>query len=250
MRPWLRRSVGQALALRPLAPSADRILLYHEVTSDGPPSLHVPPALFELQLEWIAAAGLSCRSVDRWRADGGRSVGISFDDGCPSAAWAAQRLIVRGWSCTLFVVPAWADRGRSDVLSWSALADLAAAGMEIGAHGWAHERLCGRDVSGMTDLLVRARTRIEDRLGLTVRGLAYPEGLASRAAREAARCAGFTYACTTEPGRNAAHEDPLALRRNEVLASDDRARAFLGKLAGSDDWMRPIRHFENELRCR
>lgn len=250
VRPWLRRSVGHALSWRPRTPSAERILLYHDVTDHGPPSFHVPPALFESQLEWLAAAGLSCRSVGRWRDHDGPSIGLSFDDGRQSATWAIQRLLARGWSCTLFVVPAWVDRGGADVLSWAALSDVAASGMEIGAHGWAHERLCGGDVDAMTELLVRARGSIEDRIGLTVHGLAYPEGLGPRAAREAARRAGFSYACTTEPGRNGTHQDPLALRRNEVLAGDDHARVFLGKLAGSDDWMRPIRHLENRLRCR
>lgn len=243
-----RHAIGAALARRTRLPSPGRILLYHAVAgaADG----GIPLALFAEQLTWLANAGLTCSSVrDALAWPDPRNVALSFDDGLGSAAGAVELIGAHGWSATVFVVPGWIDAGRRDVLSWEELRELARAGVEIGAHGWAHERPCGRGVAEVTRLFARARARIEERVGVPVRGLAYPEGLAPRHARDAARRAGYVYACTTQPGANDA-SDPFRLRRNEVLATDDTGARLLGKLGGSDDWMRPVRAIENALRCR
>jgi peptidoglycan/xylan/chitin deacetylase (PgdA/CDA1 family) len=176
-------------------------------------------------------------------------VAISFDDGHRSSVDACEMLLARGWSATLFVVPAWIDAGRDDMVRWRDLARLRAAGIEIAAHGFAHDAPCGRDSDALEVDFCAARDRIEQGIGDAALGLAYPFGLAPRAARMAARRAGFGYACTSEPGRNENSLDRFRLRRNEILATDDRPRKIRAKLAGSDDWMRPLRRLENWLSC-
>jgi peptidoglycan/xylan/chitin deacetylase (PgdA/CDA1 family) len=227
------------------------VLLFHEI-ADGPdPSRYVPPGLFERQLDEIEGAGLSVRTVAALVSAGfpAGALALSFDDGYRSAADAAERVLSRGWAATLFVVPDWTGV-RPGVVGWADLARLAAGGIEIGAHGFDHSAPCGKGVDALTEELRRARETIEQRIGLEVRGLAYPFGLAPAAARTAARRAAFTYACTTEPGANRAGADQLRLRRNEVLGTDVGPRDLLAKLGGSDDWMLPVRRLENMLRCR
>ena len=251
LRSAVRHALTGGLASLPRTPGPGRIVLYHEIGEAADPIMSVPPALFRSQLDWLGEAGLACGSVAQLVDAGFPAglVGLTLDDGYLSARLGCAAALERGWYATLFVVPAWIDEGRPDVLRWDELGELAGAGIEIAAHGLAHERLCGPDPAAMTDGLRRARLRIEDRLGRPVRGLAYPYGLAGAAARAAARAAGFSYACVSEPGSNGARRDPIVLRRNEILATDDRPRLVLGKLGGSDDWMGPLRAFENGRAC-
>lgn len=251
LRSAVRRALTGGLASLPRKPGPGRIVLYHEIRAAADPIMNVSPTLLGAQLEWLREAGLACGSVAQVLDAGFPAglVGLTLDDGYLSARLGCAAALERGWCATLFVVPAWIDERRPEVLGWDELGELASAGIEIAAHGLAHERLCGPDVAAMTDGLRRARARIEDRLGRPVRGLAYPYGLAGASARAAARAAGYAYACLSEPGSNGARRDPLALRRNEILGTDDRPRLLLGKLGGSDDWMGPLRAFENGRQC-
>lgn len=225
-----------------------RVLLYHRIDLTGHPSLSVPPALFREHLGWLAQAGLRGTHVGESRDAGfpeGR-VALCFDDGDATVLTAWSELARVGWSATLFVVPEWI--GRQGFLSWADLRELVKAGAEIGAHGLRHEALTDADPAAMAAHLLTARERLTEGLGTDAPGLAYPFGIAPARARLAARRAQFAYAVTTEPGRNTAHTDAHRLRRNEIVEADDSRRRFIGKLRGSDDWMRPIRRLEGRLR--
>ena len=252
-RTFLRRPGDRVLSLVRSSPTAGRILLYHEIDDVGSGSAvqRVSPVRFSEHLRWLRELGLRGGSVASVREERAPAslVALSFDDGYASAGRACSELLGAGWSATLYVCPAWVEERRPALLAWKDVRELSAAGVEIGAHGLAHERLCGPNVVRLTTLLTEARQRIEQAIGLAVRGLAYPEGLASVAARRAARAAGYAYACSTIPGRNDARTDRYRLRRNEVHDTDDR-RLLIGKLAGADDWMAPVRTLENGWRCR
>lgn len=249
LRSGLRRSLNALLRSRRGTPSPGRILLYHYVTEGLDPIMNVPLELFRAHLGWLALSGLVCAAVgacvDRGFPAG--VVGLSFDDGHVSVAGACEDVLGRGWSATIFVVPTWIDEDRSAVLGWSRLAELVRSGVEVGSHGLDHDPLVAADVDLMRRALLESRERIEQRLGTSVRGLAYPHGLAPARAREAASAAGFAYACTTEPGANR-RRAALSLHRNEVFGTDRSAAALLGKLGGSDDWMGPVRSLENRWR--
>jgi peptidoglycan/xylan/chitin deacetylase (PgdA/CDA1 family) len=252
VRGAVRRGVNAVLAVGRPSPTAGRILLYHELREGGDPTMCVPPSLFARHREWIAARGKRVATISAAVDAGYPSdvVAVSFDDGYRSVVDACVALVSAGGSATVFVVPAWIDEGRADVCGWDDLASLARRGVEVAAHDLAHERPCGVRVDVLSDRYARAKARIEDRLGVAVRGLAYPYGLAPRRAVEAASRAGYRYAVTSEPGANGARTDAMRLRRNEIHATDDGERTFVGKLGGTDDWMRPIRALENGLACR
>lgn len=227
-----------------------RILLYHHIEADASDPNGVPRDLWRQQLDWLSQTGLSVSAVKAAEATAfAQTIGLSFDDGYICATEACSDLLARGWSATIFVVPEWIERGRSHLLGWAELRELARCGIEVGAHGLDHERLCGGDVGRFAEQLIESRERLRERLGREVYGLAYPDGLYDRAAVEAARRAGFRYACTAVPGRNLASSDRFLLRRNEILASDG-AVVFAAKLRGSDDWFAPIRRLEILWRCR
>ena len=247
-RSSVRRAVGDLLARARRGTPSGRILLYHRIDLTGHPSLSVPPSLFREHLGWIAEAGLRVTTVAACRDAGfpEGQVALSFDDGDATVLTAWSDLARVGWSATLFIVPEWV--GREGFLSWADLRALVKAGAEIGAHGLSHEALTGADPDAMATELLLARRRLHDGLGTDASGLAYPFGIAPARARLAAFRARFAYAATTEPGRNTPGTDAHRLRRNEIVGADDSRERLLGKLRGSDDWMRPIRRLEGRLR--
>jgi peptidoglycan/xylan/chitin deacetylase (PgdA/CDA1 family) len=243
--------VNGALSAVLRTPTCGRVLLYHEIRASADPVMCVAGDLFREHCAWIAARGLRLTSVGALVDAGYRPglVGLTFDDGYRSIREACQRIAAAGLGATVFVVPAWIDSSRDEVCDWSELADLARRGIEIGAHDLAHERPCGVPVAVLAERYRAAKQRIEDRLGRAVGGLSFPYGLAPGRATAAAALAGYRYAVTSRPGANGRDADPLHLRRNEVHATDATEGLLIGKLAGTDDWMRPVRAFEDRLWC-
>ena len=229
------------------------MLLYHDVSEarERGPILRVSPDRFAEHLRWLADARMHCTSASALIERGfpEREMAMTFDDGFASARPACEAVLARRWTATVFVCPRWIDEDRPELLSWRDLREMAESGIEIGAHGLAHERLCGRDVERLTRSLDEARERIEQHVGCRVTGLAYPEGLASEAARRAAAMAGYRYACSTLPGRNGVRRDAFWLRRNEVHGTDDR-RVLMARISGADDWIAPVKALEARWRCR
>ena len=243
----VRRSLNAVFRLALRRPTPGRILLYHRVTTDGDPTESVAPATFSDHLRALDEADLTGASIADCLEHGfpARLLALSFDDGHDSLKWPCDEILARGWSASLFVVPDWIDRGVANVLSWSDLRAFADAGIEIGVHGLRHEFLTASEP--LVRILTEARQRVESGLGRQVSGLAYPFGIAPRAARQAAKTVGFAYAATTCPRANTVSDDRFRLGRNEVHGTD-RPHQLLGKLAGTDDWMAPMRDLENRLR--
>lgn len=243
--------MNAALAVARREPTPGRVLLYHEISDRSDLVAAVPPRLFRSHREWVASRGLRFTSVDGMLGAGSPPglVGLSFDDGDRSVIDVCAELAAAGHAATVFVVPDWVEASRATVCSWSDLARLARLGIEIAAHDLAHERPCGVAVDVLTERYGAARRQIEERLGIAVRGLAYPYGLAPGRARTAAARSGYSYAVTSEPGRNDQRTDPFRLRRNEMQGTDTTESSVIGKLAGTDDWMRPLRALENRIAC-
>lgn len=248
IRAGARAELTAALARIRTSPQSGRILLYHDV--DGFKHDGLPWELFSAQLDWLGGLGLGGRSVLSEVTTGfpAGTVGISIDDGRTSSARASEAILGRGWTLTLFVVPRWVDAERAGHLRWPDLRRLADAGVEIGAHGLGHESLCALAQRDQERLLLESRRMIEDRIGRPVAGLAYPFGSRTRSTIQATARAGYLYGCGVLPGVNDGSR-AYDLRRNEIVRTDRTPLVFRGKLAGADDWMRPIRAIEMAIQC-
>src|SRR5881296_3721116 len=121
------------------------ILMYHDLSDDlqlASPE-HRPyvlkPSIFERQLQAVANSGLQLRSVAEWCSEPRPSRGLifTFDDGHISNCQLALPLLRRfGFKATFFVT---AGRiGAVDMMDWSQIRELHAAGMEIGSHTLTH----------------------------------------------------------------------------------------------------------------
>jgi peptidoglycan/xylan/chitin deacetylase (PgdA/CDA1 family) len=105
------------------------------------------------------------------------------------------------------------------MLSWRQIEEVAAAGVEIGAHSVNHPELDQLASSELEHELATAKHALEDRLGVAVPGLAYPFGYSSRLVRETAEAVGYEYACAVGNRLASPSADQFALPRLTVARS-------------------------------
>lgn len=191
------------------------VLMYHgveDVPSD-PHQLCVTPAKFAEQMTWLAERGLRGVSMGELLAAvrSGRErglVGLTFDDGYVNVLEnALPELRRHGFTATMFIISGllggtneWEDGGAPvwRLMSAGQVAEVAAAGMEIGSHSRTHPRLRGVETDRLREEVAESRSSLGGLLGASVQGFAYPYGSMDAAAREAVRAAGYDYACAVE----------------------------------------------------
>jgi peptidoglycan/xylan/chitin deacetylase (PgdA/CDA1 family) len=174
---------------------------------------------------------------------------ITFDDGFVSVADTAVPLLAeRGMTATVFCVAGWLGRTndwpsqpdrvpRRDLADARALAELAAAGMEIGSHGTHHAPLGPRsDETLLQRELVASRASLEDAVGVPVRWFAYPYGAPSSSRARELLEQTYDGACggDSEPVR--AEADPYELPRVDAHYLR-RPALFRRTLQGSDGYL-------------
>ena len=223
------------------------VLFYHRVADDGANPWTVSNRRFARQIGWLADRFemVSLAEAQRRIRGGNRRpcVSITFDDGYAENCREAIPLLLReSIPCTYFVTlgnvlsgePFAHDLARGDRLppnDLGQLREMAAAGIEIGAHTYSHadlgqvteERRLYREV-------VTAGEDLQERLGHRVRYFAFPIGqranLSGRAF-ELARAAGYEAACSAYGGYNLPGQDPFHLQRigvdDEMIGLKNRA---------------------------
>ena len=187
------------------------ILMYHGVEQVpwDPYKLSVTPARFSEQMTWLAEHGLRGVSmatlVAAMRAgDVNGLVGITFDDGYVSVLEnAVPELVRHGFSATMFIVSGliggtneWDGEPVWPLMSARQVAEVAAAGMEIGSHGVTHVHLAGLDANKQRQEIGESRSKLSELLGRPVQGFAYPYGSMDASAGLAVKEAGYDYACS------------------------------------------------------
>jgi len=96
------------------------------------------------------------------------------------------------------------DMREYTALSWDQLRELRDAGIEIGDHTWSHCNVARQSKAALTRELNRSRKAIEEHVGCTVSGLAYPNGMPADYSAEAAQTVaelGYEYAVVAHPRR-------------------------------------------------
>jgi peptidoglycan/xylan/chitin deacetylase (PgdA/CDA1 family) len=215
------------------------ILMYHEIAdrTETASRLAVSPDAFAGQLARLHAGGfttLTARELATALAGGTdalppKPVVLTFDDGFADFHSRALPLLRRyGFTATVFVTTGWiCDAAQQDaagprpgqMLSWSQIAEAAAAGVEIAAHSHAHPELDQLAADRLHRELDRSKALLEDRLAAAVPGLAYPFGYSSATVRRAAREAGYRYACAVANTTVGQRWDSMALPRLTIRQS-------------------------------
>jgi len=237
------RAVPVAAAGRLSLRRVPMILMYHGIAevAEDPNQLCVTPSRFADQMTWLQRHGLRGVGigtlVDALRAGRHRGlVGITFDDGYVNVLEAAlPELLRHGFTASMFIISArlgrsneWDEGPSWPLMSADQVAELAAAGMEIGSHSATHQRLAGVGADRLEAEVAGSRARLSELMGTRIRGFAYPYGSMDAAARQAVRDAGYDYACAVQTPM--AGLGFMALPRVYVGQRDDARRMTAKRL--------------------
>jgi peptidoglycan/xylan/chitin deacetylase (PgdA/CDA1 family) len=227
------------------------VLMYHEITdvTATPSPLAVAPEAFADQLAYLRDAGFTAVTggdLAKILAGGGgalpeRPVVLTFDDGYADFYSTALPLLKQyGHTATLFQTTGWVGTklGTRRMLDWSELAEIAAAGIEIGAHSDKHPEFDRLSDDKLRDEIDGPKRMLEDKLGFAVPGLAYPFGLWNAKARRAAREAGYAYAYAVSNATTTSRSDVFTLPRLTVQRTTTMER--FGAMVNGDNTL-PLR---------
>ena len=209
------------------------ILTYHSLDDSGAVT-SVAPRDFAGHMRSLARRGFAGISLtdllDGWEEKAPlppRPVVLTFDDGFANLLpHAAPLLATLGFRATLFAVSGrcgqtndWPGQApgipRLPLLSWAELAQISAAGFEIGAHTVSHRPLTALSDEEARREIRESKAMIENHLGRPVTTFAYPFGRMNTASRECVRET-FRGACGVELGLASPRDDRHVLRRLDV----------------------------------
>ena len=184
------------------------VLMYHGLhfDADSPgrfdPVYSVHPDAFAAQLDWLADNGYhTVGASDRYAADDGRRIAITFDDGDVSNIDVALPLLrERDMVATFFITSGFI--GQPGMLSPAQVGALVAAGIEIGAHGHSHAFLEDLDDAALSAELRESRRQLSKITGGPVGSMALPGGRGGERERRAARAQGYAHLFGSVPGPN------------------------------------------------
>jgi peptidoglycan/xylan/chitin deacetylase (PgdA/CDA1 family) len=224
--------------------------MYHSVTEVPTAStraLSVTPATFAAQLNYLRRqgfTGLTFGELCTRRRTGQplppRPIVLTFDDGYADFVDDALPLMLeRGYPATVFVTTGWLrDAGSiatgtppDRMMSWAQLSELAAAGVELGAHSHSHAQLDQLSLPRLHAELTGSKHMLEDHLGQSIESLAYPYGYSTKRVREASREVGYLQAAYVGNAMAPPACDPFRVPRLTIRRSTS-SKAFAGTANG------------------
>ncbi len=112
------------------------------------------------------------------------------------------------------------------MLSWKQVREMSDGGIAFGSHTLTHPFLSRIPRQQAEKEIRLSKDMIEQQTGKPVRTLAYPSGDFNRDVKTMVQAAGYRAAASTAPGRNGAHDDVYALRRNVIQLQSVCHRLF------------------------
>lgn len=239
-----------------------RILFYHRVANEFPNRWTMRPKSFAAQLNWLRARfDLVTLSEAQERITSGRNrrptACITFDDGyADNRRFAIPLLLKHHIPFTYFVSTDHVLRGQAfphDVKLGQPLAvntlahlrEVAAAGVEIGAHTRSHSDLgAPMPPDQMFDEIDGSKRELEDAIGNAICYFAFPYGQhqnLSAAAFRLAFEAGYSGVCSAYGGYNFPGDDAFHLRR---FHADEEFIRFINWMTVDPRKLRMHRDFE------
>ena len=234
---WLRHASAAVAGRRP-----PFVLCYHGVghESPDPHGLFVTPEAFGEHLDVLRRSGyalVTLSELAKAMEDDPTTTGlgaITFDDGLADTMRAALDIArSRDARLTAYIPSGLMGLPHPDlpgrrITTAAEVAELADAGVEIGAHTVDHVDLNAVGAPAAREQLVRSRQTLEDLLGRPVTSVAYPYGRFTRETEAIAEQAGYRWACACSgPGPWRSH----AIPREPVFPSVNARRLRL-KVAG------------------
>jgi O-antigen/teichoic acid export membrane protein/peptidoglycan/xylan/chitin deacetylase (PgdA/CDA1 family) len=223
-------------ALRRLRRRRSVVFGYHGVgpvaQGEDPAFLRIPTESFRRQLQLLIDAGFELTTVADLaeRAAGGTPppglAALSFDDGMQDNLTVLLPILQEhGVPATVYVTTGligqrnpWFTYGsEARMMTEDELRELAAAGVELGAHSVHHPDMSRLSAAECLREMEESRERIEEIAGVPVRTFAYPDCAYGPEAIKAAEQAGFTAAVT---GEGQGSWDRLEMKRSMITGKD------------------------------
>lgn len=200
-----------------------RILMYHYIrTVDATKDplgfrLSIQPTDFANQVQLLAKAGFHTETMAQVAAGlgGAKSIALTFDDGYEdfyTTAWPILK--ANGFTATIYIISG--KVGTDGYMTWSQLKELAAGGVEVGAHTVHHFDLAKMSPTDQQAEIAGSKADIERNTGLKLVSFCYPSGKYTAVTEAITKAAGFSTATTTEPGSVHYGDDPFALHRVRI----------------------------------
>jgi peptidoglycan/xylan/chitin deacetylase (PgdA/CDA1 family) len=207
------------------------ILMYHRIDylRPGLPEitrrLTVDPTDFEHQMEWLNEHGFHSLTQQALRdalLDGRplprKPILITFDDGYRDVLGKASPVIARlGMHATEYVISNRLFGTDSSFLTVPELHLLEQRGIQIGSHTETHAQLTALSDAHALQELTTSKHVLEQALDHPVVWFAYPYGAYDDHVAGLVAQAGYQLAVTTKPGSCQDSNNPLELKRFEVL---------------------------------
>lgn len=232
------------------------VLLYHSVTDDPPgwiAPLTVRPAEFEAQLDAVVDSGRTpLTATELADALAGRRdfperpVVITVDDGFADlATFIAPALADRGLTATAYLTtgaiggPGGCLLPPAPMMALDQVEEIAALGVEIGAHTVTHAQLDTLPRAAVRRELADPKALLEDLIGQPVPAFAYPHGYSSPAVRQLVREAGYTSATAVRDALSSTKDEPYRIARI-MLRNDDTTADLAAWMEGDGAQVAPF----------
>ncbi len=227
-----------------MASSGIVFLMYHELELPGRALCQSEPgylryilseASFRSQMDWLRRNGWKGLSVSEALSfPDGKSVAITFDDGCETDLTTAAPILQEGgYHATFYVTAGFLDK--PGYMSAAQLRQLSALGFEIGCHSMSHAYLNDLDAAGLRHEVLDARVKLEDVIGKKVEHFSCPGGRYNQRTLDAARQAGYRSLATSRTHSNFPSTNPFSLGR--VAMMRDTSESALSRIcAGTGLW--------------
>jgi peptidoglycan/xylan/chitin deacetylase (PgdA/CDA1 family) len=208
--------------------------MYHYV-SELPPdagpirrNLTVLPENFRSHLEYLTETGYQTITLfdlymhlTQGRQIPDKPVILTFDDGYLDAYTVVFPLLQQYDSVgTFFLLTAALDYENPNYITWAMAEEMAAAGMEIQAHGRDHIDLRGLPHDMLVHQIAGARQTLEEHIGQPVQFFCYPSGQFDSDVINVVYSSGYLGAVTTLHGRSHTADNLFTLRRIRIQGGD------------------------------
>ncbi len=212
------------------------ILMYHYI-SVPPEGSHqyrvgnsLPPETFIEHLDYLQAEGYTTiylKDLISYLATGvpelpEKPIILTFDDGYEDVYLNAfPALLERDRVATFFIITDFATEAAENdayelYADWKQLAEMAAAGMEIGSHSRNHPNLAGKDLDYLVWQALGSQENIEANIGYHPHILSYPAGSYDAFVIDVFRSAHFWGAVTTKQGVDQDSDHIFELKRIRI----------------------------------
>jgi peptidoglycan/xylan/chitin deacetylase (PgdA/CDA1 family) len=212
--------------------------MYHSVSDAPAPSiraLSVRPGVFAAHLDYLRQHGFTgltfgelCKYRRAEKPLPEHPIVLTFDDGYADFIEEAFPILMQHrFPATVFATTGWlndagvhaAGTPPDRMLSWAQLAELSAAGVEIGAHSHSHAQLDQISERRLRAELADSKHLLEDRLGHAIGSLAYPYGYSNKRVREVSHEVGYLQAAAVANVTAASTCDPTSVPRLTIRNS-------------------------------